>query len=47
MESFEEIVGGFELLTVFAKHFILDIWQGSEHVSAADAYFSLGKKLMQ
>ena len=27
--------------------FVLDSWQGTEYTSAADAYFSMGKKLMQ
>ena len=47
MECFEKIVEGFEPLTVFAKRSILDVWQGSVYTSAVDAYFNLGKKLMQ
>ena len=47
MERFEKIVEGFELLTVFAKRSILDVWQGSECASANDTHFSLGKKLIQ
>ena len=47
MECFEKIVDGFELLTIFAKRSILDVWQASEYGSAADTYFNLGKKLMQ
>ena len=47
MECFEKAVDGFELLTILAKPFILDIWQDSEYGSAADTYSSLGKKLMQ
>ena len=47
MECFEKVVDGFELLTIFAKLFILDVWQGSEYGSAADTYSSLEKKLMQ
>ena len=26
MEYFEKVVDGFELLTIFAKRFILDVW---------------------
>ena len=44
---FKKIVDGFELLTVFAKCSILDPSQESEYGSAANTYFSLGKKLMQ
>ena len=29
MEFFPEIVNGFQVLTIFAKSSILDIWQGS------------------
>ena len=47
MERFENIIEGFEPLTVFAKRSILNVWQGSESTSAADAYFGLGKKLIQ
>ena len=47
MDCFEKVVDGFELLTIFAKLCILDVWQGSEYGSAADTYSSLGKKLMQ
>ena len=47
MECFEKVVDGFELLTIFAKRSILDVWQGSEYGPAADTYSSLGKKLMQ
>ena len=47
MECFEKVVEGFELLTVFAKRYILDVWQSSECGSAADTFSSLGKKLMQ
>ena len=28
-----EIVNGFQLLTIFAKSFILGVWQGSENAS--------------
>ena len=45
MERFEKIVEGFDPLTIFAKRFILDVWQGSEYATAADAYFNLGKKV--
>ena len=47
MECFEKVVDGFELLTIFAKLSILDVWQGSEYGSAADTYSSLEKKRMQ
>ena len=47
MERFENIIEGFEPLTVFAKRSILDVWQGSEYASTADAYFGLGKKLIK
>ena len=47
MERLEKIVEGFESLTIFAKHSILDVCQGSEYASAADTHFSLGKKLIQ
>ena len=47
MECLEKVVNGFELLTIFAKLSILDVWQGSEYGSAADTYSRLGKKLMQ
>ena len=33
MEIFVEIVNGYLLLTIFAKSFILDVWQGSEYAS--------------
>ena len=44
---FEKVVDGFELLTIFAKRSILDIWRGSEYNSAVDKYSSLRKKLMR
>ena len=47
IERFEKIVEDFELLTIFAKRSILDVWQGSEYASAAETHFSLGKKLIQ
>ena len=47
MEDFEKIVEGFELLTIFAKCSILNVWQGSDYVSAADNHLSLGKEPMQ
>ena len=31
MEHFVEIVNGFQLLTIFAKVTILDVWHGSEY----------------
>ena len=47
MNCFEKVVDGFELLTIFTKHSILDVWLGSEYGYAANTYSSLGKKLMQ
>ena len=47
MNCFEKVVDGFELLTIFTKRSILDVWQGSEYGYAANTYSSLGKKLMQ
>ena len=44
---FEKVVDGFELLTIFAKRSILDIWHGSEYGSAVDNYSSLRKKLIR
>ena len=38
MERFAKIVNGFQSLTIFAKYFILDAWQGSEY---AYAYYCL------
>ena len=32
MESFAKIVNGLKVLAIFAKRFILDIWQGFEYV---------------
>ena len=34
MKCFAKIVNGWKLLTIFAKLFILDVWQGSEYASA-------------
>ena len=31
MEPFAKIVNGFQLLTIFTKSSILDVWQGYEH----------------
>ena len=36
MELFEKIIEGFESLTIFEKHSILNVWQGSEDASAAN-----------
>ena len=47
MVHFKKIVEGFEPLTIFAKPSILDVWRCSEYAPTADAYFSLGKKLLQ
>ena len=33
MEYFAKKVSSFYLLTIFAKHSILDVWQGSEYAS--------------
>ena len=30
MERYTKIVNGFQPLTIFAKNFILDVWQGSK-----------------
>ena len=37
MELFPKIVNGFQLLTIFAKRFILDVWEGSEWASECDS----------
>ena len=42
----KETVEGFEPLTIFTKRSMLDIWQSFEYASAANAYFSIGKKLL-
>ena len=34
MEHSAEIVNGLQRLTIFAKHSILNVWQGSEYASA-------------
>ena len=39
MERFAKTVNGFKPLTIFAKHSIWDIWEGSEY--AADRYLVL------
>ena len=36
MECFVKMLNGFWPLTLFGKHFILDVWQGSEYDSATD-----------
>ena len=33
MDSFAKIVNGVQPLIIFAKHSILDVWQGSEYAS--------------
>ena len=33
LELFLKLVSGFQLLTIFAKSSILDVWQGSEYAS--------------
>ena len=38
MELFTEIVNGFQLLTNFAKHSILDFWQDSGYTSVQYIY---------
>ena len=45
--SLEKIVEGFEPLSIFAKRSMLDVWHGSEYVSAAGTHFSVAKKLTQ
>ena len=47
MDLFEKVVDCVELPTIFTKHSILDVWQGSEYDSAASTSSSLGKKLIQ
>ena len=47
MKYFEKTIESFEPLTIFLFFSILDAWQSCEYASAANAYFSLGKKLMQ
>ena len=44
MECFAVIVNGFYSLTIFAKKFILDVWQGSEYTSELLKLFSHGSK---
>ena len=38
MELFAKLISGLRLLTIFTKHFILDVWQGS----SADQINGLG-----
>ena len=38
-KHFEKIIEGFQLLTVFAKRFILDAWQGFEYASEMELTF--------
>ena len=50
LESFAKIIDSEKLLTVFTKHFILDVWQSSEYVSSKHyenfgIYILLGKNL--
>ena len=33
-DRFAKVVNGFQLLTIFAKYSILDVWQSPEYVSA-------------
>ena len=40
MKCFTKKVKSFSLLTIFAKHSILDIWQGSEYASGLLKLFS-------
>ena len=51
MELFAKIVNGFQLLAIFAKNSILDVWQASEYASgnidlrlSTDYYLSEQKK---
>ena len=39
MERFAKIVNGWDLLTVLAKRFILDVLQGSEYASESVSLF--------
>ena len=41
MESFAEMVNGFEPLNVLAKSSVLNFWQGSEYPSASSVDFAL------
>ena len=42
MENFVKTVNGYKPFTLFVKHSILDIWQGSEYKSVI-CYSMLGK----
>ena len=35
MERFSKAVNGFWPLTIYAKHFVLDVWQWFEYVSTS------------
>ena len=41
MQCFAKIVNTKKLLTMFAKHYLLDVWRGSEYTSGcyAEIYF--------
>ena len=39
MESFVKMNNGFQLLTIFQKHSIVDVWQVSEYVSELTCVF--------
>ena len=39
MECFLKIVNGYNQLTIFAKYFILDVWQCSEYASNNEVFF--------
>ena len=41
-----EIINGFQLLTVFAKISILDVWQGFEYASDSCSYFTTAEILL-
>ena len=39
MESFAKMTNGFQLLTIFQKQSIVDVWQVSEYVSELTCVF--------
>ena len=46
MERLAKIVNGWKSLTILAKRFILDVWQGSKYFSA-QAYSQIGGALRE
>ena len=47
MERFAKIVNGYQLLTIFTKRSILDIWQGSEYASSIMTYLFIFDLMIQ